>query len=202
MSSAQAIASMTYVLKSLLNNRLVQSEISASVGDVTVSTLPPERVVTGTDERGQLNLFLYRITPHSAWRGGLTGADGAPPGQRSLGLNLYYLLTAYSEQDFHAEILLGYAIQLMMETPVLTRDAILGALSAGSAGQTGNSSPLPHTVVAGSTLADQVERLEICPEFLSTEETSKLWSALQAPYRPSMAYKVSVVMMQATHAQG
>ena len=38
--------------------------------------------------------------------------------------NLHYLLSAYSGGDLHAEILLGYAMQLLHEMPVLTRAAI------------------------------------------------------------------------------
>src|SRR5262249_52402968 len=34
--------------------------------------------------------------------------------------------------------------------------------------------------------------------FLSTEDLSKMWTAMQARYRPTMAYVVSVVLIQAT----
>ena len=47
-------------------------------------------------------------------------------------------------------------------------------------------------------LADQVELCKISPRYLTTEELSRLWSALQARYRPSMAYDVSVVLIEAT----
>jgi hypothetical protein len=43
-----------------------------------------------------------------------------------------------------------------------------------------------------------VEQIKICPQILSTEEMSKLWSAMQAHYRPTAAYQVSVVLIQAT----
>src|SRR5690606_8349061 len=45
-------------------------------------------------------------------------------------------------------------------------------------------------------LADQVEWLKITPMFLGAEELSKLWTAMQARYRPSMAYQVSVVLIE------
>jgi hypothetical protein len=44
-------------------------------------------------------------------------------------------------------------------------------------------------------LADRVERIRIEPTFLNSEEMSKLWSALQAKFRPSATYKVSAVMV-------
>src|SRR2546423_8323610 len=123
MSSALGIAAVTAVLKNLLDNRLIEQGVAASLGDVSVSALPPDRIATGADERSQLNLFLYRVTPNTGWRrssvslgdshngqNGRNGRDGeakrAPPAP--LALDLHYLLTAYGEQDFQAEILLGY----------------------------------------------------------------------------------------------
>ena len=41
-----------------------------------------------------------------------------------LALDLHYLLTAYGSADFQAEILLGYAMHLLHERPVLDRAAI------------------------------------------------------------------------------
>ena len=60
MSSALAIASVTAVLRDLLNNGLIDSNISNVIGNVIVSTLAPDRIdVTGNDQQSQLNLFLY-----------------------------------------------------------------------------------------------------------------------------------------------
>ena len=39
--------------------------------------------------------------------------------------------------------------------------------------------------------------LRITPELQSAEEAARLWSALQAKYRPSAAYKVSAVLIGA-----
>src|SRR6266540_6897560 len=44
MSSALVIASMTAVLKSLLDNRLIEHGVAATVGDVSVTALPPDRI--------------------------------------------------------------------------------------------------------------------------------------------------------------
>ncbi|HEV7215342.1 MAG TPA: DUF4255 domain-containing protein [Chloroflexota bacterium] len=192
MSSANAIAAVTFVLRHLLDDQLIRQSLSASVGEVTVSALPPDRIAAGPDERSRLNLFLYRITPHAALRGARNGAAKG----RMLALDLHYLLTAYGEQDFQAEILLGNAVQLLLETPVLTRRSIEQTLA--SAGENGRKATLPPTLatLTATALPEQMERLEITPEFLSTEETSRLWSALQARYRTSAAYKVSSVLME------
>jgi hypothetical protein len=47
-------------------------------------------------------------------------------------------------------------------------------------------------------LADQLELIKISPVFLGTEDLSKLWTAMQARYRPTMAYMASVVLIQGT----
>lgn len=193
MSSALALASTTFVLKSLLDNRLIRSGVTASIGEATVTALPPDRVTTGGDERSQINLFLYRVTPHTTWRGSRVSI-GEPPranARLSLALDLHYLITAYGERDFQAEILLGCVMQLLMDTPVLTREMIRSALAADAPGTSG----MAHGFFAASGLVDQDAAITIAPEFLSTEEVSKLWSALQAKYRPSAAYKVSTIVV-------
>ncbi|MGI8856156.1 MAG: DUF4255 domain-containing protein [Thermomicrobiales bacterium] len=192
MNSALAIASMTSVLKSLLDNRLIQSGVTASVGEVTVTALPPDRITTGSDERSQINLFLYRVTPHTTWRGARIGIgeehqETAAP---SLAFDLHYLITAYGERDFQAEILLGYAMQLLMETPVLTSETIQNALATSAAG-------VMESAFSAFTFDDQETEITLSPEFLTTEEASKLWSALQAKYRLSAAYQVSAVIVAA-----
>ncbi len=65
MAGALAIASITASLKSLLGNGLVASSEVSSVGDVSVTALPPDRITTGADEHNQVNLFMYRVAPHS-----------------------------------------------------------------------------------------------------------------------------------------
>jgi hypothetical protein len=108
---------------------------------------------------------------------------------------LHYLLTAYGAQDYQTEILLGHALQVLHESPVLERERIRSSLSALSHTRDRRVIPAPQAALAKSDLADQVDNITITPEFLSTEEISKLWSALQAKYRPSATYKVSAVFI-------
>ena len=200
MSTALAIASVTAVLRDLLNNGLIDSNISSVIGNVIVSTLSPDRIdITSNDQQSQLNLFLYQVTPNAAWRNvGLPARNAA--GERisnpPLALNLHYLLTAYGAQDLHAEILLGYGMQLFHETPVLPRKAIRTSLQNPS--QVGSGSGLPTAMQAlfTSELAEQVEQIKIVPETLNTEEISRMWSAFQAHYRPTAAYQASVVLIE------
>ena len=135
MSSALAIAGVTATLRDLLNDGLINHNISGVLGStVSISVVPPDRVVAANGtEASQINLFLHRVTPNTGWRNeGLPSRDGSGRQRLAnapLALNLHYLLSAYSNGDLHAEILLGYAMQLLHETPVLTRQAIQMALS-------------------------------------------------------------------------
>src|SRR4051812_42346009 len=136
MSSALAIASVTRVLKDLLNNGLVDHDISGAVGgNVTVTALSPDRVAVQPDgnEANQLNVFMHQVGPNAGWRNvdlPTRNPTGDRVGNPLLALNLHYLITAYGADELNGEILLGYAMQLLHETPVLGRQAIRTALAS------------------------------------------------------------------------
>ena len=199
MSTVLAIASVTQVLKDLLNDGLIDHDITGITGgNVTVTALPPDRIdTTSTNEPTQLNLFMYQATPNQGWSNvGLPSFNGR--GERisnpPLALDLHYLLTAYGASELHTEILLGYGMQLFHETSVLARDAIRRSLAPPLT--VGGGLPSNLRALSTSELAEQVEQIKITPVVLSTEELSKLWAAFQAKYRPTAAYKATVVLIE------
>jgi hypothetical protein len=203
-STALALAGVTAVLRDLLNDGLINHNVASVVGStVTVSVMPPDRVVQSNgNEASQLNLFLYKVTPNQGWcNEGMPSVDGSgrvrfagPP----LALDLHYLLSAFGSADLHAEILLGYGMQLLHENPVLTRSAIRRALTP--APDVGASLPAALRALDATGLADQIEQLRITPQNLDTEELTKLWTAIQTHYRPTTAYTVSVVLIESSRA--
>lgn len=203
MSSPLAIATVTAVLRDLLNNGLIDHNIVGALGsNVTVSAVPPDTIPVGSaTAKTQLNLFLHQVTPNAALRNaGLPSRDshGARLGNPPLALDLHYLLTAYGAEELHSEILLGYGMYLLHERPVLDRKAIRTAV----AGSTVDTSilPLAYQALSAADLADQLEQIKITPVSMATEEMSKLWSAMQAHYRPSAAYSISVILIEADKA--
>jgi hypothetical protein len=198
-SNALAIASVTAVLKDLLNNGVIDHQLSGVVGEVTVSALPPDRVlVAGQAETSRINLFMYQVTPNQGWRNAAMPSrdgNGTRVSNPPLGLDLHYLVTTYGASEFHAEILLGYAMQMLHETPVLTRDAIRATLAPASP-VTGVMLPPPLNVLVASELADQIEQIRLTPNTMSVEEISKLWAAIQSHYRPTATYQASVVLIE------
>jgi len=202
MSTALAIAGVTAVLRDLLNDGLINHNVAGVLGSsVTVSVQSPDRVVPlNGNESSQLNLFLYMVSPNMGWRNeGFPSRDVSGRARLSnppLALNLHYLVSAYSGGDLHAEILLGYAMQLLHEVPVLTRDAIRAALDPSP--DVGSVLPPALRALVDSGLENQVELIKLTPEFLNTEEMSNLWTATQSNMRPSAPYSASVVLIEAS----
>jgi len=206
MSSALAIAGVTAVLRDLLNDGLINQDATGVLGaTVSVSAGPPDRVIptNGGPESTQLNLFMYHVTPNSGWRNERFPTLDASGNQRlsnaPLALNLHYLLSAHGSEDLHGEILLGYAMQLLHEMPVLSRKAIRKALDP-SPPIGGTALPPALKALADSGLENQIELIKITPEYLNTEELSKLWTSTQSHLRPTAAYMASVVLIESTQS--
>ncbi len=207
MSNALSIAAVTAVIKNLLENGLVSDAIVASVGDVFVSALPPDKIEVGTDERAQINIFLYHVTqnrnvdwisPEFRDRHSRIGNSDKeklrlnPP----LALDLHYLLSVYGPKDFQSEILLCSVMQLLHRSPIIKSEVIETALKNASETSTSGVFSQALTGVSASDLAKQIGQIKISPEFLNMEESTKIWSALQTNYRPSVTYYASMVLIE------
>ncbi|MBD1847239.1 DUF4255 domain-containing protein [Cyanobacteria bacterium FACHB-63] len=196
MNNALAIAAVTAVLKDILENALANDAIATSVGDTLVTALPPDRISVGNDERPQLNLFLYQVSQNrnADWLGRdrLELKSDHPP----LALDLHYLLTAYGAKDFQAELLLGFALQLLHSIPVISRDRLQTAMQKAASTSTFGALSQALTMTSVSDLVNQLGGIKLSPEFFNMEETSKLWSSMQTHYRPSAAYQASMVLIQ------
>jgi Pvc16 N-terminal domain len=194
MSNALAISGVTAVLEYMLTGVYA----SSGLGTVAISALAPDIVQAsmgvGTSSGLQVNLFLHQVSYNQGWRNvgqPSLAADGItrlhnPP----LALDLHYLLTAYGSADCEAEALLGFAIQMLHETPVLPRGQIPEGLVSLPA-----TNPV-SALLSSSGLADQIEMLKITPATLGREELAWLWTALKADYRPTFPFQVSVVLIE------
>ncbi len=185
MSGGLAIAAVSAVLRQLLDDGLSKTDLSflGTAHDVTAQPLD-SLSIGQLDESLHLNLFLFEITPNNGWRNAnLPSRSGS--GERisnpPLALDLHYLLTACGKERYQAETLLGCGMQVLHESPFFSRDYIKRTLPSD---------------MSGAGLAEQVEQIRICPQALSTDEMSKLWTIIGAKYRPSVAYLVSVVLIQ------
>lgn len=195
MSGPLAIAATSATLRDVLQSGMTALGINDALGeDVTITVAAPDRVVReGNDAKTQLNVFLYNVVRNIGYANNTLPARDSR-GERTanpvLALDLHYLLTAYGVEDYHAEILLGGAVQVLHETPALGREAIRDALAAGP------MHPNLPEELQGAGLADQFEYLKISPLPMPSEEISRLWTSFQVPYRPSVGYLVSVVLIE------
>lgn len=199
MSSELAIASVSYVLKDLLNDGLINKDISnITEGNVNITNLPPDRAEAIYSGQSYLNLYMYRVSFNEGWKNRdypSFDTEGNRVSDPPLALDLHYLLTANGYQELHSEVLLGYGMKLFQEMPVLDRKKIRHSLSTAEAGDY-NTIPDKFKLLATSGLAEQLEQIKIIPENLNIDELSKLWTAIGSKYRPSAAYQVSVILIE------
>jgi hypothetical protein len=183
MSNATAIAATTSTLRNLLLAQIPARD--ASLADLEVTTLPPDLARKGIT-KAQLNLFLYQTAVNAAWRN-LDVPGRVRPGESPnppLALDLHYLLTAYGRETDDETVshrVLGGAMSVLHDHPLLGRDEI-------------------RTALPDSGLGDQFERLRITPLAMPLDDMSKLWTALQAPYRVSASYQATVVLIDSLDA--
>ncbi|MEH1870704.1 DUF4255 domain-containing protein [Nostoc sp.] len=209
MSNGLAIAAITAVFKNLLEDGLVQNAALSSMGNVLVTTLPPDQISIGVDGQPQLNLFLYQVSQNRNADMGGRDAKGDKLGNQPahhqgsteegailpLAINLHYVLTAYGNKDFQTEILLGYVMQLMHQTPVLSNAMIRATLNHVA---TINRSGLLAQAIESTSveaLTEQLDQVRIAPNLLDTEQMSRLWSLLKGSYRLSIVYEVSMMFI-------
>lgn len=195
MSTALRIAAITQILKNLLNQVLNDSDVTGFVGGgITVTAWPPDKVETAIGkETSQLNIFMYQVGYNQGWRNVAQpsfNSGGERVANPPLALDLHYLLTAYGSGEGHTDILLGFGMQVLHEKPVLSKKTIRKMIDDAA----GGSSSLK--LLSDSGVADQVAQITVTPELLSIEDMSKLWTAFSSKYRPTAAYKVTVVLIE------
>jgi hypothetical protein len=204
MSNGFAIAAITAVLKNLLEDGLAQNSALSNLGNILVTTLPPDQISIGVEGQPQLNLFLYQITQnrHADWlsrdRNSASHAQGSISTDEkiALAIDLHYLLTVYGLKDFQTELLLGYSLQLMHQTPILSKDRIRSVLNHIAFI---NRTSLFAQAIESSIdqLTQQLGQVQVTPNLFDTDQMSRLWSLLHSPYRPSIAYEVSMILIGA-----
>lgn len=193
MRKALAMASVSASLRALLDFALNgNAELKAALGgDIKVTASSPGHLTTA-GAGAQLNIFLFQISPSSSLRNaGVQGGPGQANSRPPLALDLHYLITAYGDQPYAVEMLLGHTMDALHETPVLSRDLMHNVLAHPVAEGTPES--LKSFISIHS--AHQAEQLKITPLTLSLEELTALWSSLQCSYAPSIAYLVSTVII-------
>jgi hypothetical protein len=198
MSTALGLAATSATLQQLLSDGFSALKLADLLGAAPgVVCIAPDQVASPPTVP-QLNVVLYNQTRNTGWANlDLPSRDarGERVANPALALDLHYLLTAHGTASLEAEVLLGAAMQILHDTPALGREAIRAALKPGTA----KPDLFKQLELAG--LADQIEQLRISPINLTTDEVSRIWSAINLPARPSAAYQLSVLLTQSARSQ-
>ncbi len=204
MSNALAIAAVTAILRDRLNDGLLNANLD-SIGQFSVTSSPPDRLESGETPENRLNIYLWNATRNAAWSSQRLPARGAQGGRIDnpwLALDLHYILTATGNMDLNAEILLGYGMQVLHETPVLTRADIRASLGGADPAVDATLLPAPLRLLIAADLAEQFEQIRITPagphggEDGGIETLSNIWSAFSTPLRASALYRVGCVLIE------
>jgi hypothetical protein len=180
--SATVIKDVTKALQALLLNQLNPAGSSTA----QVSLVPPgEALPTGLG----VNLYLYRVmespaTKNEPWPGNRVTPPAKVP---ALGLELSYLLTPFatipdatSPSGDDAHTMLGTAMLAFHEHAILNDVHIPG---------------FDADTVLSADLLNSFEQVKIRLATTSLEELSKIWATINQPYRLSVAYDVSLVIV-------
>lgn len=140
--------------------------------DVTLDS-PASLRTGGSDQFARINLFLYQVLedPFTKNQNSITQDNGDrqyPP----LALDLYYLLTPYASDPLSAQRVLSHAMRVFYDHSII-RDA-----------------GLPES------LRLTTDQLAIVLVPLQLEDLTRIWNALQTPYRLSVVYEVRIVPIE------
>ncbi|AEM85042.1 DUF4255 domain-containing protein [Streptomyces violaceusniger] len=180
MSNGLAFATVTQALALLIANNL-RPEIDIAV---TVDTRRPP---TEPPTEPTINIFLYQVTPNASMRATdlpTRASDGTLLKRPAAAMDLHYLISAYGEEsELVGQRLIGSVVRTLHEIPMLPKDVIEEAAR--------------RPYLAGSDLAESVQRVRFTPTQMDVDETSKLWGMLyQTPYVLSVCYQGSLVLIE------
>ncbi|MEV0172030.1 DUF4255 domain-containing protein [Streptomyces sp. NPDC050803] len=179
MSNALVIAHVTQALALLIESNL-GPEFGAAV------KVEPRKPPADPPADPTVSVFLYQVTPNTSQRNNdlpTRAADGTLVKRPAAALDLHYLISAYGEEtELVGQRLIGAVVRALHEIPVLPKDVI------EQAGE--------RPYLAGSDLAEAVQRVRFTPMVMDVDEASKLWGMLhQTPYALSVVYQASLVFV-------
>jgi hypothetical protein len=126
----------------------------------------------------RITIFLFEAVEDPSARNRPPVLSSAPPDQilkkkPPMALLLRYMLTPWSGDRLTDHRLLGRAMQVLYNNPVLSGTQLLGQLAG----------------------TDQALKISLSP--LTIEERARVWYAIQQPYHLSVTYEVRVVNLDA-----
>jgi Pvc16 N-terminal domain len=194
LTNHQSVATVTAIL-----SQVVQGFAASAIDGAVVTMQRPDAVPTsGADStKSRVNLFLFQVNFDATFRN-----SDLPTRDRSAqlvqrpraALQLHYLLSFYgAETALVPQRMLAAVVAGLHAQPWISMQRAAAFVSENQ-----DPSDTFH-YLADSLLAEQKESVRLTPDSLNLEELSKLWSVFfQVPYALSIAYKASVVLVDAS----
>lgn len=190
--SALAIAGVSATLKSLTENHFAAVNINSSLGTTpNVSVLPPDQAEKDFKNKDGVNWFMYRTSNNSGLQNNFNPvreSNGNRINRAPLPLDLHYIVSTYGKSDMHADILLGYVLQLFHDNPILNRETIAGALATGSGSI--------FTALSNENISDHLNQIRLTMEHPDEDFMSNVWGVFNTNYRPSVIFHASVALIE------
>lgn len=175
MATTQAIAAAGQAILGLLADACPKPEFSAAQFELYQLTNFGNPMVEG------ISLYLYRVAVSTARRNlpptvGPNGERFRPP----IPLDLHYVVTAWAQTAVKQQRLLGWAIRLLEDVPILP------------AGLLNNYGPEPNIFKPSETV-------EVILESLTLQDFNNLWSPSKTnPPALSVGYIVRMIAIEST----
>jgi hypothetical protein len=174
MARFHAIAATSSAIRLLLENAAGRS----GVANVAVELYQADDLQKPVDTaRPKIGIYLYRVLLSAARRdrGLRVGPDGVtyPP---SIPLDLHYLVTAWSSDSRTAHQMLGWAIRVIEDTPILPVSLL-------------------NTYQAGVTVFEPDETVELVWAPLTLTDLYDIWQVSAQNQAPSASYVARMVRL-------
>lgn len=184
MSNYFAIATVTATLSDL-----ILETINIFPG-VEVKTERPDSIKGDISFKG-VNIYMYHVSSNVSLRNQdlpIRNFEGSLVQRPQVALNLHYLLTFYGEEKhLETQLMMARVMSELNAKPYLLRQKIKQVVQSKGT----------YSFLEESDLYNQPDQLRVVPHYLDLEELSKIWNVFrQETHRLSMAYSVSVVMLE------
>jgi hypothetical protein len=124
-----------------------------------------------------LSLYLYRVTINEHLRN-IARVNGQNDGSVPLSVDLHYLMTVWADGAEAEHTVLAWAMRELYLHPVLDSSAL-----------------------SGEALWTAGDFIQVVPADISTEDVTRIWNALDPPYRLSFSYIARVVRIDADRGE-
>jgi len=123
-----------------------------------------------------LSIFLYKVDVNKAMRAAWSGV-GAVERQSHLALDLHYLLTPWASEAVYEQLILGRALQVLEDTPILSGPLLYATPASTDAGWAPN------------------EGVQIVHEDLPVDTVLRTFDSLPIDYKVSVPFVARVVRL-------